>query len=481
MFKSTRTSLADSFGTAQHMSFFDIPGRYSAAPRLSSDGTVLYFTSGLIGGPGDIYVSYWLDVDLTHLEIVGPNEVAENLQTQYKAIAYFDNDSSRDVTDLVEWSVEPNDIASITAGLLTTEMVDLPEDVTITAQYGEGDVNESAEKQVSIFAICPSGSALEFDGTDDYVDCGNDENLNITGDITISAWIYLTRGGDGSDASGQVIAAKTITRGAYNNPFDFRTSTGLVPRLTLVRADSSGHEYLYSAEHLSLNCWHYVAVTVNNNDGNFYVDGLITDKSGNGFTKPASGNSKPVYIGRRDDGLYFDGSIDEVAIFNRALSAEEIQMLMHIRPDYSEPNLVLYLDFDEGEGQVAYDSSLCGNDGTLGSTSGVDDNDPEWIESGAPVGICTLDGLVERNLTDILDRKLNILDELAIVLGKEDALLDYMDDAFHNGELDNLNKGDVVKAKQKIHSAIQQEEQAETAVDQSIDKLDDALNTLGIE
>jgi hypothetical protein len=141
---------------------------------------------------------------------------------------------------------------------------------------------------------------------------------------------------------------------------------------------------------------------------------------------------------------------------------------------------VAYWDFDEGEGQVAGDSAG-GNDGQLGSTGGIDDSDPNWVDSDAPVGICTLDGLVERNLSDILDRKLGILDELAIVLGKEDALLNYMDDAFHNGELDNLNKGDVVKAKQKIHSAIQQEEQAETAVDQSIDKLDDALNTLGLE
>ena len=81
-------------------------------------------------------------------------------------------------------------------------------------------------------------------------------------------------------------------------------------------------------------------------------------------------------------------------------------------------------------------------------------------------------------MSDILDRKFGILYELGIVLGKEDALLDYMDDAFGNGELDNLSSGDVVKAKQKIHSAIQQEEQAGTAVDQSIEKLEDALEAL---
>ena len=52
---------------------------------------------------------------------------------------------------------------------------------------------------------------------------------------------------------------------------------------------------------------------------------------------------------------------------------------------------------------------------------------------------------------------------------------------FKSGEIGDLKKGDVVKAKQKIMGAIQQEEQAETAVDNSIDKLDDAMDTLGIE
>jgi hypothetical protein len=54
---------------------------------------------------------------------------------QYKAIAYFDNNSTVDVTALAQWSVEPNNNCSIAAGLLTTEMVDLPTDITITAQY----------------------------------------------------------------------------------------------------------------------------------------------------------------------------------------------------------------------------------------------------------------------------------------------------------------------------------------------------------
>src|SRR4030065_1212158 len=37
------------------------------------------------------------------------------------------------------------------------------------------------------------GGALEFDGTDDNIDCGNDDSFNITDEITLSAWINITQ------------------------------------------------------------------------------------------------------------------------------------------------------------------------------------------------------------------------------------------------------------------------------------------------
>ncbi|GAI36006.1 unnamed protein product, partial [marine sediment metagenome] len=84
----------------------------------------------------------------------------------------------------------------------------------------------------------------------------------------------------------------------------------------------------------------------------------------------------------------FAGTIDEVMIFDRALTAEEIQATMHSRLTGNEPNLVGYWDFDEGEGQFAYDLTDNGNDGQLGSTAGVDSSDPAWVDSVPPVGIC---------------------------------------------------------------------------------------------
>ena len=77
---------------------------------------------------------------------------------------------------------------SIAAGLLATEPIDVPEDITITAEYSS-DI-EPAQKQVSILAICSSGSALDFDGVDDYVVIPDSDSISLGNrDYTISAWI----------------------------------------------------------------------------------------------------------------------------------------------------------------------------------------------------------------------------------------------------------------------------------------------------
>ncbi len=417
---------------------------------------------------------------LLSLEVVGPDEVAENFQAQYKAIAYYDNDSTQDVTDLAEWSVEPNDIAGIVAGLLTTEPIDLPEDITITARYTDVNTAET-QKIVSVFAICPSGSALEFDGVDDYILVSDSASAFDFEDttFTVSLWFKTTANNQVMLADGAYLGGWAIAdSGAHGD-------VGSV-KVVLKKGCSKKDAYnAVTANTYNNGLWHHVVaiITTNTTDasGNsatVYMDGAPVSLSLDEHIYPYGASSDSLFIARRStDPIYYTGGIDDIRIYNRALSAEDIRTLMHSRPEAGEPNLVAYWDFDEGEGQVAGDSAG-GNHGTLGSTPDVDSSDPNWVDSDAPVGICTLDSLLERNISNVLDIKAEILDLLDIALSKEDALLGYMDDAFHNGQLDNLNKGDVVKAKQKVMGAIQQEEQAETAVDQSIEKLDDALNTL---
>jgi len=419
---------------------------------------------------------------LLSLEVVGPDEVAEKFQAQYKAIADYELASDVDVTDSANWSVEPNDNCSIAAGLLTTEMIDLPTNVTITAQYSESDVNEVAEKDVSIFAICPSGSALKFDGVDDYIQGSSspfdfeDTTFTVCGWFKTTASLYphiLSEGG--CEGGWSVGGTGTAYPGCMAVGLKRKNSTNWAYRAVTLNTYDDGN-------------WHYFAAVIttdtlnaSGNQADIYMDGQLAQLQVDSYGYPYGSSSKNWRIGTRAiPTAYFNGTIDDVSIYDRALSDEEIQTLMHTRPDTDDLNLVAYWDFDEGSGQVAGDLAG-GNDGQLGSTGGIDDNDPNWTDSIPPVGICSVEEIVERNLLKVLGMKSDVLDILDEAIGKEGALWEYMDTVFKDRDFGNTSKSDVVKAKQRIHSAIQHEEQAETAVDQSIDKLDDALDTLGLE
>lgn len=204
-----------------------------------------------------------------------------------------------------------------------------------------GDANDSSSfgNDGSLNGDADSGyDILALDGTGDYVEVSDDSTLDITGDITISAWIYPEKGG-----AYQGIVSKCLNAGGTNNPYSFRLQSSAIPTLALIRADASGHEGVISDQDISLNDWHHVAVRVDNNDADFFVDGLVTGKYGT-LTKTPTATSRPLYIGRRDDGLYFEGKIDDVMVYDAALNSWEIRQL-----------------YDEGNKAYVYSSELVGD------------------------------------------------------------------------------------------------------------------------
>ena len=326
--------------------------------------------------------------ELIGLEITGPDEVAENFQAQYAAIAYYDNNSTQDVTDSALWLVEPEAVASIEAGLLTTESINRPqEDIAIYAQYTEDTNTFEAEKEVSVLAICPSGSALSFDGVDDYV-VVQDAPILSPQKITLMAWIYP------EDVSHhfQIIGKWGHHGEAADYIFDNKVNNDA---LRLAGGSSEDFCATFSNDAiLTAGTWQHVAVTYDGSTSIFYVNGVKAGED-NSCSVELPDTEYDVYIGysylNSPSGGHrpFNGTINEVAIWSRALSAEEIRANMHTRLSGDEPNLVAYWDFDEGEGQITYDLSGNGNDGQLGSTPNPDNSDPAWIESDAPIGICT--------------------------------------------------------------------------------------------
>jgi hypothetical protein len=381
-----------------------------------------------------------------------------------------------DATNWVDWAVAPGASASIDDdGKLTTQQIhDVQEIVTISAQYTAGDITVEAQKQVSIFSICPSGSALDFDGQDDYVNLP-DGFADFTDGFTVALWAYPGH------------------TGWHERFIDFGNGQGS-DNIILTRVQTTNHlilsvwsggsqgAWVYARDVLELNKWQHFAATVDSG-GNavIYKNGSVV---GAGRTAaPRNITRVNNYIGKSNWGVdaYYKGGMDDVRIYGRVLSENEIKAAMHIPLEGGEPNLVGYWNFDDGEGQVAGDLSSNGNDGTLGFTPDVDDSDPCWVDSDAPVGVCSLEGLVKRDLSAVFDAKLKILQELDEAMAQENSVLDMLNTHFKNRDFGTASKNDVVKTKQKIHSAIQHEQQSANALEKSIEKLEDISEVLGVD
>jgi hypothetical protein len=418
--------------------------------------------------------------EVVGLEIVGPGEVAENFSASYKAIAHYDDDSTRDVTNSAVWAVEPNMAANIDGnGILTTKDIVRDQSATILASYTEGDVTFDAEKAIDIFPICPTGTALQFDGVDDYVDCGN-SFAPVTGSATktIMAWARLNV----SDQGGRVFTL--YRRSDSYTAFSIRCSGEPLHWTGMYAKGSNSHDTIDSGLAIVADTWTHIALVQDGVDVNIYVNGLlangVSDATIPSISNPTNA-SIGAYIHPTSSSSYFPGLIDDVRIYDRALSAEEIVANMHTRLAGDESGLVGYWDFDEGGGQVVYDLSSNGNDGQLGSTPDADSSDPAWVDSDAPIGICSLYKSATLGTERAIERKTAMLEELLAALAEEWAAYEALEELLESGDYGDLNKGDIVTAKQKIHSATQHQEQAIDALEKSIEKLQDALNALGYE
>ena len=157
--------------------------------------------------------------------------------------------------------------------------------------------------------------ALEFDGTEDYVEVADNETLQQWERFTIAAWINQYE----SRSSGMRIIDK-CTAGTSNGPH-MDTYPG-----TVIRSCSGSSCDSTPSQH-TLNEWHYVAVTYDQGDKKIYVDGLLEQTATT--SSPLAGNTISLTIGcDSNKANLFMGMIDEAAYFGRALTEDEILVAM---------------------------------------------------------------------------------------------------------------------------------------------------------
>ncbi len=170
------------------------------------------------------------------------------------------------------------------------------------------------------------GSALSFDGINNYVDVGDpgDGSLDFgTADFTLSAWFKTS-----ISAPGFFVCKRA--KGYYAG-YDFYIQQE--GRIFARIADGWSVPDARTTEGFNDGLWHHAAA-VYDRDGviRIYVDGVSKATSGSIKWIGNVNNSEPFTIGDRNDPghhYYFDGTIDDVRIYDRALSAEEIEELYH--------------------------------------------------------------------------------------------------------------------------------------------------------
>jgi len=226
------------------------------------------------------------------------------------------------------------------------------------------------------------GKSLEFDGSDDYVNCGNDSSLQIADNqITLEAWIYATAFKN-NFWEGCVITKDQNDAAASDCGYMIRI--GSSGQVNFNIGNNGWNEVTTPANTLSENTWHHVAATYNGSMMRIYVDGqLIASRIkvltiGNAVSQPLVIGDSPQWPGR-----VFQGKIDEVRVWNVHRTQKQIRRTMGDTLNasyYSGPDsgLVGYWRFDEGSGQTAFDLTPNNNHGALGSTTGSDTNDPVW-------------------------------------------------------------------------------------------------------
>ena len=164
------------------------------------------------------------------------------------------------------------------------------------------------------------GGALEFDGDNDYVDCGANPILALTDAVSISAWIKVAaQGADHKVGGNQDGANGGYKMSVYNDKIEFEIRTASNASV-LNRSVEGGMEIL-------VDVWYHVVGVYSLEDGYIrtYVDGELDREL---LTTRALGASPgPLMIGCEpfNTGLYnFNGVMDEIRIYNHALTEGEI-------------------------------------------------------------------------------------------------------------------------------------------------------------
>jgi len=167
------------------------------------------------------------------------------------------------------------------------------------------------------------GFGASFDGTNDYVDCNNPAALDIAGAITVSLWLRVASTNVLHPLIGSHDGVGSVHEASYS--MYTRTTAGA---MIAFRQNKAGTEYALVGGTLTPNLWHHaVGVFDGGTTITIYLDGALVNSGGTAQTRTRTFSG--VKLGKISSigNGYVNGQIDEVRIYNVALTADEVKQL----------------------------------------------------------------------------------------------------------------------------------------------------------
>lgn len=187
-----------------------------------------------------------------------------------------------------------------------------------------------------------AGKALGFDGVNDYINVANTSSQQITtNQLSISMWFNLQQ--DIGNTQSRLICKQQDWNRSWGLEFfgkDYLGSAG--NQLAFHDSNGTTDFICYTGKLIETGIWHHVGVVDNGGTIDLYLDGQIFYTTNQGRGIPSS-IPAPIRIGRTNptSTYFFNGFMDEIRLYDRALSGEEMEELYLI----PEPATIILAGF----------------------------------------------------------------------------------------------------------------------------------------
>ena len=221
----------------------------------------------------------------------------------------------------------------------------------------------------------------------------------LDNDFTFSMWIY--------PITSQTNYAEILrfSNGGHNTITEGWVFSFLAPNMVHFKAPGSNPIALTNNTILQ-TAWYHITVTISNGVARLYYNGVEVANDTYSNLIPLTNTSEKLRIGNNPAlNLGFDGRLDEVKIYRRALSIDEILKNMYIESSTRDTGLMGYWKFNlpsiDAVNQIAYDYSFQGNHAVFGTSVNPDAADPT-LGIGSHGSNPSLDtGIVRYRVNDI--------------------------------------------------------------------------------